>query len=269
MSRAYYNENDPKAAAWLRELIKAGLIAAGDVDERSITDVQPNDLEPYTQCHFFAGIGGWSYALRLAGVPDSYRLWSGSCPCQPWSYAGDGLGELDPRHLWPSWFRLIKERNPAIIVGEQVASEIALRWLDGVFNDLEGEDYSCAAADLCAASVKAPNVRQRLWWVAHSSGHGCEGIQRCLETQISKDRAPEALGAWNRPGDPFSEWEKLLAGTCVRRLADGVSSNLVVRPALRGFGNAINPIIAAEFIQASFEAIASLTANHSTPSSNL
>jgi DNA (cytosine-5)-methyltransferase 1 len=37
---AYYNEHDPFAAAWLRELIKAGLIAPGIVDERSIEDVR-------------------------------------------------------------------------------------------------------------------------------------------------------------------------------------------------------------------------------------
>ena len=36
MSGAYYNEFDPMAAAWLRELIKAGLIPDGEVDERSI-----------------------------------------------------------------------------------------------------------------------------------------------------------------------------------------------------------------------------------------
>lgn len=30
----YYNEHDPKAAAWLRELIKRGLIPDGEVDER-------------------------------------------------------------------------------------------------------------------------------------------------------------------------------------------------------------------------------------------
>ena len=61
---AYYNENDPKAAAWLRELIRGGHIADGVVDERSIEDVLPSDLAGYTQHHFFAGIGGWSYALR-------------------------------------------------------------------------------------------------------------------------------------------------------------------------------------------------------------
>ena len=39
---AYYNEFDPHAAAWLRNLIAAGVIAPGDVDERSIEDVTPN-----------------------------------------------------------------------------------------------------------------------------------------------------------------------------------------------------------------------------------
>jgi hypothetical protein len=47
--------------------VVSGLIAPGDVDSRSIADVQPDDLRGYTQCHFFAGIAGWSRALRLAG----------------------------------------------------------------------------------------------------------------------------------------------------------------------------------------------------------
>jgi hypothetical protein len=54
----YYNEIDRNAAAWLRELIKHGHIAHGVVDERSISDVKPNELVGFTQCHFFAGIGG-------------------------------------------------------------------------------------------------------------------------------------------------------------------------------------------------------------------
>ena len=74
----YYNENDPKAAAWLRELISRGLIAPGIVDERSILDVRSTDLSGYAQCHFFAGIGGWSYALRLAGWPDDRPVWTGT-----------------------------------------------------------------------------------------------------------------------------------------------------------------------------------------------
>ncbi len=115
---AYYNENDPKTAAWLRELIRQGLIADGEVDDRSIVDVQPDDLRGFVQCHFFAGIGGWSYALRLAGWPDDRAVWTGSCPCQPWSMAGSGEGADDPRHLWPAWKRLIEVARPAVLFGE-------------------------------------------------------------------------------------------------------------------------------------------------------
>jgi len=72
----YYNENDKFAAAWLKELIYAGHLPAGDVDTRSIRDVRPDDLKDYTQCHFFAGIGGWSLALKLAGWPSSRPVWT-------------------------------------------------------------------------------------------------------------------------------------------------------------------------------------------------
>jgi DNA (cytosine-5)-methyltransferase 1 len=166
----YYNENDPKAAAWLRELIKDGHIANGIVDERSIKDVQPNDLTDFTQCHFFAGIGGWSYALRLAGWPDDRPVWTGSCPCQPFSDAGQKGGTKDKRHLWPDFFRLIREYRPTTVFGEQVASKDGLAWLDIVSADLESEGYAVGAIDLCAAGVEAPHIRQRLWFVADANG---------------------------------------------------------------------------------------------------
>lgn len=166
---AYYNEIDPYAARWLRNLIAAGHIAPGDVDERSIVDVRPDDLKGYEQCHFFAGIGGWSHAARLAGWPDDRPLWTGSCPCQPFSAAGLRKGEADERHLWPVLAALIRERRPAVVAGEQVASKDGLGWLDGVCADLEAADYSVWAADYCAASVGAPHIRQRLWWVADTA----------------------------------------------------------------------------------------------------
>ena len=59
MIGSYYNEFDRKKAAWLRELIKAGVIADGEVDERSIADVQPNELVGFNQCHFFAWNQNW------------------------------------------------------------------------------------------------------------------------------------------------------------------------------------------------------------------
>src|SRR6478609_7283260 len=168
----YYNEFDPKAASWLRELISQGLIPYGDVDQRSITDVQPHELSKYTQCHFFAGIGGWSLALQLAGWPIGRPVGTGSCPCQPFSLAGAGKGDLDERHLWPAFFRLIRDcralgqRWTDAIFGEQVESAIAHGWLDEVSADLEREGHAVGSAILGAHSVGAPHRRQRLYWVA-------------------------------------------------------------------------------------------------------
>lgn len=165
---AYYNEHNTYAAQWLRQLIADGTIPAGDVDERDIRDVRPDDLDPYQQCHFFAGIGGWGGALRLAGAVDGARLWTGSCPCQPFSAAGARAGFADERHLWPAFFHLIRVCRPGIVFGEQVASPDGLLWLDLVQDDMEGEDYALGAPDLCAAGVGAWQARQRLYWLAYT-----------------------------------------------------------------------------------------------------
>ena len=162
----YYNEFDQKAAAWIRELIKTGMIPDGEVDERSITDVRPSDLKGYVQHHFFCGIGGWPYALRLAGWPDSKECWTGSAPCQPFSVAGKGKGLEDERHLWPAWFELIKKCKPSAIMGEQVEAALGMGWLDIVFNDLESLEYSTCGVVLPASAVGAPHIRSRIFWAA-------------------------------------------------------------------------------------------------------
>lgn len=179
---AYYNENDKHAAQWLRNLISAGHIAPGVVDDRSIADVSASDLEGFTQCHFFAGIGVWSYALRAAGWPDDRPVWTGSCPCQPFSGAGKREGVADPRHLWPVWWKLIREHRPGVVIGEQVASRDGLGWWDIVSGDLESEAYAAAALDLCVPGIGGPHIRQRLYWMAdatyqreHGRGDGRTG----------------------------------------------------------------------------------------------
>lgn len=163
---AFYNEIDPYAAQWLRNLIAAGHIAPGIVDERPIQEIEPWELHGFTQCHFFAGIGIWSLALRRAGWSDDWPIWTGSCPCQPFSNAGKRKGKDDERHLWPYWFDLVRECKPSIVVGEQVASKDGLGWFDLVSADMEGADYAVAAADLCAAGFRQAHIRQRLYFVA-------------------------------------------------------------------------------------------------------
>lgn len=289
----YYNEIDPKAAAWLRELINRDLIAPGVVDERSIEDVVPSDLKGFTQCHFFAGIGGWSYALRLAGWPDDKPVWTGSCPCQPFSTAGKGAGFNDERHLWPAWFHLIKQCKPKQIFGEQSASKDALEWLDLVSGDLEGEGYTVGAIDICSAGFTDADIRQRLYWMGDSEG------QRCRETRLLGSRPPQRLAdasavsrmehaklsakerqqqhGWKvvseqeteRLGLPGSlgwvdrpvEWVSCADGfhRPVERgtfpLDYGIPANVV---RLRGYGNAINPYAAKTFIEATQEALMDL-----------
>jgi DNA (cytosine-5)-methyltransferase 1 len=164
----FYNEHDPKAAAWIRELIAAKLIPDGVVDERSITEIKANELTHYAQCHFFAGIGGWSLALALAGWTATRPVWTGSCPCQPFSNAGKGLAQADERHLWPAFFNLIRECRPECVIGEQVEGAIGKGWLDGIQTDLEGEGYALGSVVLGAHSLGAPHIRQRLFWVADS-----------------------------------------------------------------------------------------------------
>jgi DNA (cytosine-5)-methyltransferase 1 len=198
---AWYNEIDPYAAQWLRNLIDAGHIAPGDVDERSIVDVRADDLAGYEQCHFFAGIGGWSLALRLAGWSDARPVWTGSCPCQPFSAAGQGKAADDERHLWPAWFSLIRELRPAVVFGEQVEAAIGWGWLDAVFADLEGEGYACGAAVLPACGVGAPHIRQRLWFVGHAA-------RRDLRRDTTERPRSQAQGgrewaqAWHLSDDP-------------------------------------------------------------------
>jgi DNA (cytosine-5)-methyltransferase 1 len=190
---AYYNEIDPFAVQWLRNLIAKNLIAPGDVDERSIRDVKPDDLRNYTQCHFFAGIGVWSYALRLAGWPDDRPVWTGSCPCQPFSAAGKQQGTSDERHLWPAWFNLIRQCQPRVVFGEQVEAAIRHGWLDLVQTDLEGVGYAVAAAGIPAAGFGAPHIRQRLWFVADSAAGSADDAGRG-GVRVERQQMGEATG---------------------------------------------------------------------------
>lgn len=263
---AYYNDNDPYCAEWLRNLIAAGHLPPGDVDERDIRDVDPQDLEGHDQAHLFAGLGGWPHAARLAGVPDDFPLWTGSCPCQPLSSAGQRKGHADERHLWPAFHALIAERRPAMVFGEQVASKDGREWLAGVRTDLEDLGYACGAADLCAAGVGAPHIRQRLWWVAKPTGIRCEKCEHAREmaratgTQPKHERQQIPNGSVS--DGPDGGWSSFDLIPCadgktrriepgIKPLAHGIPKRMAK---LRAIGNAIVPQAAAEFMRAAIDA---------------
>jgi len=200
----------------LKNLIAAKLIPAGDVDQRSVKLVTGADLKGYTQCHFFAGIGGWSLALKLADWPDNRPVWTGSCPCQPFSVAGKRKGKDDDRHLWPDFLRLIAECRPASVFGEQVASPAGRRWLAGVRTDLEGVGYRAGGADLCAAGLAAPHIRQRLYWVADAADgdgrRGERGEEEGTRTEGVVGRGPSGGGPACRLGESFQSRLEGLTG---------------------------------------------------------
>ena len=240
----YYNEIDPYCVAWLRNLIAENLLPGGVVDDRDIREVMANDLRGFQNCHFFAGLGGWPYALRLAQWPTERPVWTGSCPCQPFSSAGAGKTANDERHLWPSWFPLIAECRPPIVFGEQVEAAISFGWLDVVFSQLESKSYACGAAVLPACSLDAKHIRQRLWFVADHDGARQPNLERFAAAKKSKEK-------WIGFGLDHSEnverfrWP---AEPAVGRVVHGLPPTM---DQLRAFGNAIVPQIAAQFIRAS------------------
>jgi DNA (cytosine-5)-methyltransferase 1 len=249
----YYNDNDPRAVATLRKLIKRNLIPNGEVDERSICDVQYSDLKGFTHCHFFAGIGGWPLALRWAGWRDSDPIWTASLPCQPFSCAGKQRGMDDERHLWPEVKRLAYKRKPPIIVGEQVASAIGKGWLDVVFDDLENQGNACGSAVLRSCGVGGASERKRLYWVAARAERqrGSRLVTRPHTGQFGQRnwRGKEDLCAIaERPLERGDLWPQPIIRRVDARIPNRVGG-------LHGFGNAIDPRVGAVFMRSVMEVL--------------
>lgn len=245
---AYYNEFDPFAAEWLTRLIGKGLIADGEVDSRSITDVQSEDLKGFTQCHFFAGVGGWSYAARLAGWNDDRPMWTGSAPCQPFSNAGKREGKTDERHLWPELFRLIRGCKPTVIFGEQVPGAVGQGWLCELATDMQKENYETASIIFKGSIVGADHSRERLYWVCDSGGEGWEGPTQSRKTIHWANEQRQPI-----PGDNFAYARRTSEEHQQHILQrDGIPLAME-RKLIKGYGNAIIPQAAALFIKSYME----------------
>lgn len=269
----WLNDSDPFVVEWGRNMIVTGLLPEGHYNSRSIEEVGADELSGYGQHHFFAGIGGWPLALQLAGWPEDAPVWTGSCPCQPFSVAGQRKGSADERHLWPDWFRLIQECHPPVIFGEQVASKDGYAWFDIVQADLESVGYACGMVVSPAAGYGAPHIRHRIYFVANRIGKGLEGgntgtlgneqqaIERSGGTGIMADTESEQVGRSRQSREAGAtngwwmdaEWLPCTDGKTrptqpgLFPLAHGVPSRV---GRLRAYGNAIVVPQAVEFIRA-------------------
>lgn len=196
--RVAYNEIEPYCLDWLSNLMDAAVITPGVIFDRSIEDLRPDELRGFDRVHFFAGMGLWDRALDDAGWPDDGRVvFSGSCPCPPFSSAGrtfrcprcdtpspvpnalrtgmfncvrcDHEWLADSRHLWPDFFRLIRHCRPDYVIGEQVSSPDGYTWVDVVRASLEIVHYAFGAHVAPAAGVGAPSMRHRIYWMADAN----------------------------------------------------------------------------------------------------
>jgi DNA (cytosine-5)-methyltransferase 1 len=171
-----------------------GVITDGEVDSRPIQSISADDVRRFRRVHLFAGIGVWDYSLNCARWEQP--CWTASCPCPPFSAAGQKKacpecgGEspvphvgrtgyfvcsicqcewlADERHLYPELWRLVRDGRPAALFGEQVASKDGRVWLASVRASLEILGYAVGSANLCSAGVGGSDIRQRLYWMAYA-----------------------------------------------------------------------------------------------------
>ena len=157
------------------------------------------DIEDYCQkvlnkhwphVPIFSDIKELNYeTLRAKGI-NNIDIITGGYPCQPFSVAGRKKGEQDPRHLWPEYFRLVKELRPTWVIGENVSGHIK-QGLDTVLENLESEGYSTRTFSISASSIGANHKRERVWILAHSGRSLREGskLGRENENEIRKENA--------------------------------------------------------------------------------
>ena len=294
MSDVFYNDMDPYVCKWIENLIAKGHLPKGDVQCKTIQELKPDELREYRQVHLFVGIGGWPLALKLAGWPEERLVWTGSCPCPPFSSSGpnftcpkceatspvpcprrvgfficwycENSWFADARHLWPEMWALIAELRPPTVFGEQVASADGRVWLSGVQASLEILGFDFAAADLCAAGVSAPHIRQRIFWLANSSGLRRQDAlpDRSQNAQVRERQRihrPQMVLEQIGDSEPWRSCRALHCDDGKRRripsaesgifpLAYGLSQRV---GRLRAYGNAIVPQVAAEFVKSFLE----------------
>lgn len=234
---AFYNDIDSFCCEWTRELIKAGVIPDGVVDERSIWDVIPGELGSFQQAHFCNGISTWAYVLKRCGFPIDRTVWTASLPCQPFSVAGKGGGLDDSRNLAEPFLWLVSQCRPDIIFGEQVEAAIKHDWWDVMATSLEQQGYAVGAVAFPASAVGAFHQRQRLYWLAYSERRAREQHrQQVGEAAGTREaEAPKWKRIRNQPGNGVPACGVADADGSERRQRKPTGKHAEVSTSLRSF----------------------------------
>ena len=211
-------------------------------------------------------------ADQLLGRVD---LLTGGFPCQPYSVAGKGYGDLDDRALWREMVRVARECRPRWIVGENVTRFLEMGF-DAMRVALEGEGYEVWPVVLPACAVNAIHRRDRLWIIAHqiadaSNSHCVRKLQpERLFPNIKRwaDNGVDASAADSkrtgsdildqRPGegelwgsDPWNDGVQWPTEPPLCRADDGVSSGIYRDRAKRvgALGASVVPTLVAEIFR--------------------
>lgn len=215
---AYYNEIDPYCCEWLELLMFMGLIPEGRVDSRPVQKVKPEEIKGYAQVHLFAGMGGWPCALRMAGWPDERGIWTGSCPCQPFSVAGKGGGQRIDGIYGPTCIDSFVEDGPLL------SWENRLRERLGMLGSTEWE-----------LTWRRKGTRGGRWIsrlaasMPRTSGTGCTGLREMAGYPTPRESdgkknvrtVERALAEIRRKGGPQDLIQAVLAGYPTPNATDG------------------------------------------------
>lgn len=118
-------------------------------------------------------------------------------------------------HIEKLYFTLVAACRPEFVFGEQVASAAVLgpvggaartapegaagwAWFDALATDLEAASYAVAAADLPAAGIRAPHIRQRLFFgaVALDPGRLGDGLGAGSQGRFGMPGGSDQRAAW-------------------------------------------------------------------------
>lgn len=190
------------------------------------------------------------------GYADAYQgmvdVVTGGFPCQPFSVAGKGLGEFDPRNMWPQTIEVIRRVRPAIAFLENVPGLLTDKYMGRIFGDLAEAGFDCKWDVFMASDVGAIHRRSRLWILAYAQGFGCK---RSINGKDEGGSSRRQFAQIPVKGNPFSDqgnFRNEVRASEFIRTSNGLA-NRVYR--IRSVGNGQVPLCMAYAFQKLSEGI--------------